>query len=65
MILAIPAIGVLKILLPHSDHLKPFVILLEDKAPVKEEEPDLFPDKFAEKIEQQVEAESPKVKAES
>ena len=42
MILAVPAIGVLKILLPHSDHLKPFVILLEDKAPVKENEPDLF-----------------------
>ena len=65
MILAIPAIGVLKILLPHSDHLKPFVILLEDKAPVKGIEPDLFPDKFAEKIEQQVEAESPKLKADS
>ncbi len=32
MILAVPAIGVLKILLPHTDHLKPFVILLEDKA---------------------------------
>jgi len=30
MILAVPAIGVLKILLSHSDHLKPFVILLED-----------------------------------
>lgn len=30
MILAIPAIGVLKILLSHTHHLKPFVILLED-----------------------------------
>ena len=66
MILAVPAIGVLKILLPHSDHLKPFVILLEDKAPVKEkEEPENFPDKFAEKIEQQLEAESSTLKAES
>jgi predicted PurR-regulated permease PerM len=31
MILSIPAIGALKILLSHSEHLKPFVILLEDK----------------------------------
>lgn len=31
MILAVPAIGVLKILLSHSQHLSPFVILLEDK----------------------------------
>ena len=30
MILAVPAIGVLKILLSHSERLKPFVILLED-----------------------------------
>jgi putative heme transporter len=30
MILAVPAIGVLKIILQHSEHLKPFVILLED-----------------------------------
>jgi predicted PurR-regulated permease PerM len=30
MILAVPAIGVLKILLSYSDHLKPFVILLGD-----------------------------------
>ncbi len=35
MILAVPAIGVLKILLSHSEHLKPFVILLEDKIPLK------------------------------
>lgn len=34
MILAIPAIGVLKIVLSNSEHLKPFVILLEDKDPV-------------------------------
>jgi predicted PurR-regulated permease PerM len=34
MILSIPAIGVLKIVLSHSEHLKPFVILLEDKDPV-------------------------------
>jgi predicted PurR-regulated permease PerM len=30
MILAVPAIGTLKILLAHSAHLKPFVLLLED-----------------------------------
>lgn len=30
MILAVPSIGVMKILLSHSHHLKPFVILLED-----------------------------------
>ena len=65
MILAIPAIGVLKILLPHTDHLKPFVILLEDKVPVKEKEPEIFPDKFGEKIEEQIKAESKKQKAES
>jgi predicted PurR-regulated permease PerM len=35
MILAVPAIGVFKILLSHSEHLKPFVILLEDKVVVK------------------------------
>jgi predicted PurR-regulated permease PerM len=41
MILAIPAIGALKVLLMHSYYLKPFVILLEDKpyvAPVQVEE---------------------------
>ena len=65
MILAIPAIGVLKILLPHTDHLKPFVILLEDKVPVKEKESEVLPDKFAEKIEEQIKAESKKQKAES
>ncbi|HTJ51301.1 MAG TPA: AI-2E family transporter [Cyclobacteriaceae bacterium] len=31
MILAVPGIGVLKVLLSHSPHLNPFVILLEDK----------------------------------
>lgn len=31
MILAVPAIGVMRVLLAHSAHLKPFVILLEDK----------------------------------
>lgn len=36
MILAVPGIGVLKILLAHTDHLKPFVILLEDKDNVNE-----------------------------
>lgn len=30
MILAVPAIGVLKIILGHTEHLKPFVTLLED-----------------------------------
>ena len=30
MILAVPAIGVLKVMLSHSQRLKPFVILLED-----------------------------------
>lgn len=30
MILAIPALGVLKIVLSHTQHLKPFVILIED-----------------------------------
>lgn len=36
MILAVPGIGLLKILLNHTRHLKPFVILLEDM-PVKKE----------------------------
>jgi len=45
MILAVPGIGVLKIFLSHSGHLKPFVILLEDTngkkpllAPAKQDE---------------------------
>jgi predicted PurR-regulated permease PerM len=33
MILAVPAVGILKILLSYSNSLKPFVILLEDKHP--------------------------------
>lgn len=33
MILAVPAIGVVKILLSYSEHLKPFVILLGDDNP--------------------------------
>lgn len=39
MILAIPAIGVLKIMLSHTRHLKPFVILLEDTERKKKEIP--------------------------
>ncbi len=33
MILAVPAIGILKIMLSYTTHLKPFVILLEDGDP--------------------------------
>ncbi|RAV98612.1 AI-2E family transporter [Pseudochryseolinea flava] len=36
MILAVPAIGLVKILISHSTHLKHFVILLEDSSPKKE-----------------------------
>lgn len=32
MILAVPIMGVIKVLLAHTQHLKPFVILLEDTA---------------------------------
>jgi predicted PurR-regulated permease PerM len=39
MILAVPGIGVLKILLAHTRHLKPFVILLEDADSTKKEMP--------------------------
>jgi len=39
MILAVPAVGILKILLSYSTSLKPFVILLEDKQSVPEELP--------------------------
>ena len=35
MILAVPGIGVLKIALAHTNHLKDFVILLEDREPRK------------------------------
>jgi predicted PurR-regulated permease PerM len=37
MILAVPGIGLVKILLSRSWYLKPFVILLEDEPPLKEE----------------------------
>jgi predicted PurR-regulated permease PerM len=39
MILAVPSIGVLKIILSYSEHLKPFVILLGDEDP-KDKKPD-------------------------
>jgi predicted PurR-regulated permease PerM len=45
MILAVPTIGLIKILVSHSNHLKPFVILLED-SPAKKAiavEPDIPP----------------------
>jgi predicted PurR-regulated permease PerM len=47
MILAVPAIGVLKIILSHSQRLSPFVILLEDSNG-KKPPPDLPPSKFDE-----------------
>ena len=47
MILAVPAIGVLKILLSHSSRLKPFVILLEDTNGKKADDK-LPPSKFDE-----------------
>jgi predicted PurR-regulated permease PerM len=40
MILAVPGIGLVKILLTYSRHLKPFVILLEDTPTQKELPPD-------------------------
>lgn len=46
MILAVPAIGVLKIILSHSTRLKPFVILLEDSNGKKPK--NLPPSKFDE-----------------
>lgn len=39
MILAVPGIGLIKILLTYSHHLKPFVILLEDDTPTQKELP--------------------------
>lgn len=40
MILAVPAIGVVKILMSYSTYLKPFVILLgDDDAPAKKDDP--------------------------
>jgi len=47
MILAVPTIGVLKIMLSHSSHLKPFVILLEDTNGKKADDK-LPPSKFDE-----------------
>ncbi len=41
MILAIPALGVLKILLSQTNYLKHFVILIEDSPLVKKSEPEL------------------------
>ncbi|MBT1685115.1 AI-2E family transporter [Dawidia soli] len=41
MILAVPGIGLLKILLSYTRHLKPFVILLEDTPTQKELPPDI------------------------
>jgi putative heme transporter len=37
MILAVPAVGILKILVSYSSSLKPFVILLEDKSTPSDE----------------------------
>jgi putative heme transporter len=51
MILAVPAIGVVKILLSHSQHLKPFVILLEDKIVVKSKPVDPMEPSVEEKVE--------------
>jgi predicted PurR-regulated permease PerM len=34
MILSIPALGITRILLTYSQHLKPFVVLIEDSAPI-------------------------------
>ncbi len=50
MILAVPAIGVLKILLSHSSRLKPFVILLEDTNNGKKADDKLPPSKFDELV---------------
>lgn len=55
MILAVPAIGVLKILLSHSEHLKPFIILLEDKVVMKKKTPELFQKKSERENEEKVE----------
>jgi predicted PurR-regulated permease PerM len=65
MILAVPAIGVLKILLSHSSRLKPFVILLEDTNGKKRED-DLPPSKFDELTSKQKPSEKvPETKDES
>ncbi len=41
MILAVPAVGILKILVSYSPSLRPFVILLEDKHALTEEQGDV------------------------
>lgn len=48
MILAVPGIGLLKIFLSHSAHLKSFVILLEDDSGKKNSEPELVEEPPAE-----------------
>jgi predicted PurR-regulated permease PerM len=40
MILAVPALGIIKILLSHTTHLKSFVILIEDTPIKKDEKPE-------------------------
>ena len=60
MILAVPAIGVLKILLAHSQRLKPFVILLEDSNGKKVV--DKLPDKLEEIIIKQESEKIPEIK---
>lgn len=58
MILAVPGIGVLKILLAHTDHLKPFVILLEDKDGVNDKIPTPKPKVIPkEKVEEKMDSE--------
>jgi len=44
MILAVPCIGIVKIFLSHSAHLKPFVILLEDSPSKKTDDNDIDDD---------------------
>jgi predicted PurR-regulated permease PerM len=54
MILAVPAIGLLKIILSHTTHLKPFVILLEDDSREKKKvDPVKEPDKLKDSSTQQ------------
>jgi predicted PurR-regulated permease PerM len=58
MILAVPAIGVVRVLLSHSYYLKPFVILLEDKSDIGKKSPpavDAMLDEFDKKEEPFVE----------
>jgi predicted PurR-regulated permease PerM len=42
MILAVPCLGIFKILLSHSKHLSPFVILIED-APLSKKDTEIAP----------------------